>query len=76
MNYHELFDDFDNMENLNNIPLSKILNCKKQKIESFCVYLKDVVSSIVDDKYNKKIINKLCTIIDKYNESIYNYESE
>jgi len=52
------------------------LNYKKQILKSFYNYLEVVIKSIDDKKHNKKIINKLYYIIDKYYKNNYNKESQ
>jgi hypothetical protein len=51
------------------------LNYKKQLLKSFYNYLEVVIKSIDDKKHNKKIINKLYYIIDKYYKNNYDKES-
>ena len=50
------------------------LNYKKQILKSFYNYLEVVIKSIDDKKHNKKIINKLYYIIDKYYKDNYDKE--
>ena len=51
------------------------LNYKKQILKSFHNYLEVVIKSIDDKKHNKKIINKLYYIIDKYYKDNYDKEN-
>ena len=52
------------------------LNYKKQILKSFYNYLEFVIKSIDDKKHNKKTINKLYYIIDKYYKDNYNKDIE
>ena len=51
------------------------LNYKKQILKSFHNYLEVVIKSIDNKKHNKKIINKLYYIIDKYYKDNYDKEN-
>jgi hypothetical protein len=50
------------------------LNYKKQILKSFYNYLEVIIKSIDEKKHNKKIINKLYYIVDKYYKNNYDKE--
>ena len=64
-----------NDESYEEIEYEDELNYKKQLLKSFYNYLEVVIKSIDDKKHNKKIINKLYYIIDKYYKNNYDKES-
>jgi hypothetical protein len=72
--YEASYDECDEESN-EEIEYEDELNYKKQLLKSFYNYLEVVIKSIDDKKHNKKIINKLYYIIDKYYKNNYDKES-
>ena len=73
-NYEEESDD--NYKEESEEEYEDELNYKKQILKSFYNYLEFVIKSIDDKKHNKKTINKLYYIIDKYYKDNYNKDIE
>ena len=68
-------DEESDKESDKEIEYEDELNYKKQILKSFHNYLEVIIKSIDDKKHNKKIINKLYYIIDKYYKDNYDKEN-